>query len=206
MSETSVPREPISVPDDAESIVPQTTPVRSPWLMTVIGVLMTIVTVALAVWATEQHLAGNPTADIWTVTIAWVLLPLPSIIILGIGLLRVRWWFQFKKATGKAPVTKRYRDVYGNRRGNISVGRIAREFGLRRSVIRQAATELGEALGRVERGPGEFGWITEQARYSPEQVRMIIEWISKNNKQIELSQAALDLLNSPGDIDISTKV
>ncbi len=117
MSETPVPKEPLSVPDDdAEDIVAGSTPVRSPWLMTAIGALMTVMAVALAVWATEQHLAGNPTADIWTITAAWVLLPLPSITILIIGLLRVRWWFRFKKATGKPPVTKRHHDVYGNKR------------------------------------------------------------------------------------------
>lgn len=116
MKETSAPKEPMSVSDRAEDIVVWTTPIRSPWLMAGVGLLMTGIALVLAIWATQEYLAGNPTAGLWTTIASWALLVLPSAVILFIGIVRVRWWLRFKKATGKAPVTKRGFDVYGNKR------------------------------------------------------------------------------------------
>jgi hypothetical protein len=94
------PREPYPMArSDAES-----TPVRSPIGLLVIGVVVQVLTIALTVWAAMAYAAGKGgNLQLWQLVLLGVVLVVAPMPLVWIGAARTRWWLRYRSATGQSP-------------------------------------------------------------------------------------------------------
>jgi uncharacterized membrane protein YidH (DUF202 family) len=82
------------------------TPIRNPWLMLAVGIVVEGCALLLAVWAITADIEGrvNLSFSSYVGLFLLVVIPIP---ILLIGISRVRWMFRYRRITGKFPVPSR---------------------------------------------------------------------------------------------------
>lgn len=101
-------RDPLSEPFPVGRGFSQSTPIRSPWLMLAVGILVESLAVFLLAWITVAYTSGNAgNLSLGALIVGGlflVALPLP---ILLIGIARVRWMLRYRRITGEFPIPSR---------------------------------------------------------------------------------------------------
>ncbi len=94
----------------AGGVDPDRTPVRSPWALLAIALVVQLVMLVAAVMSIRGYLAdSSPDRPLWLPLLgtSLVLLPVPLV---WVGIVRVRWLLRYRRATGQSPIIVRDRD------------------------------------------------------------------------------------------------